>query len=100
MCGVGLERQIAELVDDQQLGPRQDRQLLFQRTFLMSLGKHGDQRRGGNELGAIILPDRLAPERNRQMRFACAWRPEQKGRVASGLSARLYSLQVKGIWSL
>jgi hypothetical protein len=37
MGGVGLEGQIAQLVDDQQFGPRQGCQLLVERTVIVRL---------------------------------------------------------------
>src|SRR3954468_32931 len=49
MRGIGLERQVAQFVDDQQLRFRELGQLLLKPTLSMRLGKLGDQRRSGHE---------------------------------------------------
>ena len=49
MGGIGLEGQIAELVDDQQLGSGKPRQLLVECSVIVGLGEHRHQRRS-NEL--------------------------------------------------
>lgn len=72
--GIGLERQVAQLVDDQQLWTRRDRQLLVQRAIAMSLGQHRHQCCRGDELHAVILPNRLSPQGDSQMRLAGPWR--------------------------
>ena len=79
---VGLERQVAELIDDQELWPRQDCQLFVQRAVSMRLGEHCDQRRGRDELDAVVLPDSLAAEGHGKMSFARARRPQEQDRIA------------------
>ncbi len=58
----GFERQIAELVDDQQPGLGQLRQTLFQPPLRMppDQGRHQGRRRG--EQHRVAVPDRLAPK--------------------------------------
>ena len=72
--GIGLERQVAQLVNDQQLRPAQLRQLLVEHSIAMRLGQHGDQGSGGDELHGMVLPDRFAPQAHRQMSLAGAGR--------------------------
>ena len=48
--GIGLQRQVAEFVDDQQLRLGVSEQLLIEAFLAMRLGKAGDQRHGGGEL--------------------------------------------------
>lgn len=57
--GIGLEGQIAQLVNDQQLRPAQERQLLVECFIIMGLGQDRDQRRCRDKLDGVVLPDRL-----------------------------------------
>ena len=84
MGGVGLEGQIAQLVDDQQLRPRQGRHLPVERAIAVCLGQHRHQRGRRDELHVVILPDCLAAEADSQMRLARARRAEEQNRVAMG----------------
>lgn len=65
MRRVGLQRQVAEFIDDQQLWLRQREQFLVQASLGMRLGKTCDQRRRCGELHRVTGQDRLSPERDR-----------------------------------
>lgn len=82
MRRVGVERQIPEFVDDQQLGLCIERQALFEAALLMSLGEGGDQGRGGDEQHRVSFADGFAAERNGQRRLAHTGWTEQQQRVA------------------
>ncbi len=49
VSSVGLERQVAELVDDQQLRLGEVQQLVLEPILVLRLGELGKQRRGGGE---------------------------------------------------
>src|SRR5262249_19213941 len=49
MGGVRLERQIAELVDDEELGLGEEGEPLLEPALAVRLGEAGDQRRRGDE---------------------------------------------------
>src|SRR3954453_14789154 len=78
MRRVGLQRQVAEFIDDQQLWLRQREQFLVQAPLAMCFGEASDQRRRRGELDRITGQDRLSPERDRQVRLADARRTEQQ----------------------
>lgn len=85
---VGVERQIPEFVEDQQLGLCIERQALFEAALLMRLGEGGDQGRGGNEQHRVSFADGFAAERNGQRRLAHTGWTEQQQRVAVRSSDR------------
>lgn len=82
MRGVGIERQVAELVDDQQLGLGMEGQALLQASLGMGLDEPGNERRRRHEQHRVALADGLAAERDRQVRLADAGRAEQQQRIA------------------
>jgi hypothetical protein len=82
VCGVGLERQVAELVDDQQLGLGVEGQPLLQPAFGVALGQGGHQGRRGDAQDGVALADRLAAGRDRQMGLAHAGQPQQEQGLA------------------
>lgn len=82
--GVGFQRQVTELVDDQQFGLRRRQQFLVQAPLAVRLGQAGNQHRRRGELHRVSGQDRLAPERDRKMRLADAWRAEQQHILAVG----------------
>ena len=82
---VGLERQVAELVDDQQLRLRQRQQFLVQAPLAVRLREARGQRRRRRELHRVSGQDRLSPERDRQVRLADTWRT---------------SVTMPGVWDL
>ena len=84
MRGVGLERQLAELIDDQKLGLGEQHQPLRQPAFGMALGDLGDKGDGRHKQGGIAGEDRLATERDGKMRLAHPGRAQQQQVVAMG----------------
>ncbi len=58
VCRVGLQRQVPEFVDDQQLRLRERQQFLVQSPFAMRLGEASDQRR--RRRGCTVYPARIA----------------------------------------
>ena len=82
MRGVRLERQVAEFVDDEQLRLGVEDQAVFQPARAVRLDQRRHQRLGRREQHRVALPDRLAPERYRQMRLADPGRTEQQQRIA------------------
>ena len=84
MHGVRFQRQVAELVDDQQLRFREAEQLLVQPLLGMCLGEAGDERHGDDELHRVAGQDRLPAERDRKVRLADPCRPEQQHVLAIG----------------
>jgi hypothetical protein len=68
--GIGLERQIAQFVDDQQLRPSQERELFVESSIVMGLGQDRDQRRGRDKLDGVVLPDRFPAKGDSEMRFS------------------------------
>ncbi len=77
MRGVGLERQIAELVDNQQFRLGVVGQLFLEPPFAMGLGQLRDQRRRRREQDRVAGDDGFAPERDRQMSLAHARRAQE-----------------------
>ena len=69
MGGVGLEGQIAQLVNDQELGPAELRQLLFKKAVVMTLGQHCHEGGRSHKLHRMVLPDCFSSQSDRQMRF-------------------------------
>ena len=67
---VRLERQVAELVDDQELRLREAEQLLVETLLSMRLGEPRDQRHGRRELHRVAGQDCLATERDGKVRLA------------------------------
>ena len=84
VSGVGLKRQVAEFVHDQQPGLGEVGEPLLKPPLGVRLGEAGDQRHGAGEQHRIARHDRLAAERNRQMCLAHARGAEQQQRVAVG----------------
>src|SRR5215472_2242142 len=62
MRGVGLERQIAELVDNQQLGFGEEAETLLEPAFRMRLGECRHQRRRGHEQHRVAFANGGAAE--------------------------------------
>ena len=64
---VWLERQVSQLVDDQQLGLGKEGEPLLQPALGMHLGQMRHERRRGNEQHRIAGQDRLAPDGDGEM---------------------------------
>lgn len=84
MRRVGLQRQVTEFDDDQQLWLRQREQFLVQASLAVRLGEASDQRRHRGDLHRIPDQDCLSPECNGQVRLTDAARPEQQYVLAVG----------------
>ena len=84
MRGVGLERQVAKFIDDQQLGLGVVGQLLLEPPFAMGLRQLRDQRRRRREQDRVAGDDGFAPECDRQMGLAHARRAQEQHRLAIG----------------
>jgi putative transposase len=102
MRRIGLQRQVAELVDDQELGLRQRKKLLVETPLGVCLGKARHQRRRARELHRVAGQDRLAPEGDREVCLADARRPEQqliaKGQTRfDGFDEKILSLYARGM---
>jgi hypothetical protein len=72
-----VDRQIANLIDDQEAGNRVQLQLVVQPILRERPGERRDHGGRRGEQHAIALFDRFEPQPNRQMAFADAGRPEQ-----------------------
>jgi len=81
---IGLERQIAELVDDQQFWFAKVSEAILEPTLAMGLGELRHQGRRWNKQYRIAGQDRLAPDRHCQMRLADAGRPQQQYHLGIG----------------
>ena len=64
-----LERQVAQLVDDEQLRLAIEGQAFFQAGVAVRLDQGRHQRLGRGELHRVALPDGLTPERDREVRL-------------------------------
>src|SRR5438445_466712 len=84
MRRIGLERQIAELVDDQQFRFAKVGETILEPALAMGLGELGYQGRRLSEQHGIACKDRLAPDRHCQMRLADPGRPQQQHRLGIG----------------
>ena len=83
---IRLERQIAELVDDQQFRFAKVSEAILEPALAMRLGQLRHQGRRCSEQHRIAGQDRLAPDRDCQMRLADARRgsdmlPDTRGRT-------------------
>ena len=71
---IRLERQITELIDNEELRLGKARQALFQPPIAMGFGKRSHESRGRDELNGVASEDGLRPQ-------SCS--PMRGGRVAS-----------------
>jgi hypothetical protein len=74
MRRVGLERQVAELVDDQQLGLGVEAELFLEPALGVRLGQGREKGRRGDEQDRIAFADRRSAERDGQTGLADAGR--------------------------
>ena len=81
---IRVERQVAELVDDQQLRLGEEGEPFLEPGVGMRLGEAGDQRRGRDEEHRVVLPDRFAAERDREMGLADPGWAEEQEHIAMG----------------
>ena len=72
VAAAGNDRQVADFVDDEQLGPAQEPQALAQAALAFGLGQRGDQLGQGAEVDATPGLHGLDAERDGEMRLAAA----------------------------
>ena len=82
MGRVGLERQIAELIHDQELRTREEAQLLLETAVGMRLGERRHETRGGAELDRVGVANGFAAEADGEKGLAGAGWPEEEHGVA------------------
>ena len=67
MGGIRLERQVAELVDDQQPGLGEVGEAFFQPALGVGLGERSHEGHGGDELHGVAGEDGFPPEGDGEM---------------------------------
>src|ERR1700722_4305917 len=77
MSAARNDRQVADLVDDQEHEAAEEPDLLTQAALAFGLGKYTDEVGEGGEVDAAAGFDRLNAERHAQVTFAGAGRPDQ-----------------------
>src|SRR5918996_909469 len=82
--GVGLERQVAELVDDEEPRLGELGELVLEPSLAVRPGERRYQRRRLNEQDRVAGKDRGPPDRDGEVGLADARRPEQQQRLAVG----------------
>src|SRR5690606_4296793 len=87
MRSLGLEREVAELVDDQKLRLGPVREPLLEPALELGLAELGHQRVRRHEQHAVAGADHFAAKRDGKMRLADAGRAEEQERVAVGNEA-------------
>ena len=73
----GDDRQVADLVDDQQRGAAEEADPVAQPALALRLGERADEVGQGDEVDAAAGLDRLDAERDREVALAGAGRAEQ-----------------------
>ena len=76
-AAVGDDRQVADLVDDQQGGAAEEADLIAQPALALGLGERGNEVGERDEVDAAPGLDRLDPKRDRKVALAGAGRAEQ-----------------------
>ena len=84
MGAAALERQVAELVDDQQLRLAVKQQAVGELPLGLGFGQRGEQGGGAGEEDRVARFDDGAAERNREMRLADARARRRSGRFRPG----------------
>lgn len=84
MRGLLLQREVAELVDDEQLGLGVEGDLVGELSFLLCLGQRGEERGSGDEERRVAGLDGGASERDGQVRLADAGRTEEQDVLGGG----------------
>lgn len=93
VAATGDDRQIADLVDDQQREPAEEPQALAQRALALGLGERGDEIGECGEVHAPASLDRLHAQRQRQVVLPvpggpCRWTASRRSMKSSWASAR------------
>src|SRR5258706_9502591 len=76
ICAGAIDRQVADLVDDQEPRHGEELELLFEPALGERGGELGDHRCGGGEEHAIAMLDRLETDADGEMRLTHARRPQ------------------------
>jgi hypothetical protein len=76
IAAAGHDRQVADLIDDQQRGPGKEPDAFVQSTFALGTGELAEPIGQCAEIDAMARLYRLDTERNRQMAFSRAGRPQ------------------------
>ena len=84
MRAVPVDRDVADLVDDQELGLAVELQPLLDPVLGVGLGQRGDERHGLGEVGPVAFGDRLDAQGDRQMGLPDAGRAEEDDVLAVG----------------
>src|SRR5215207_1260020 len=91
--GLGIERDVADLVDDQQRDPLQSGELVIEAAVALRVGEHGDPFGGGAERDAVSGEAGADADRDRQMTFPGPRRAEQDEILAAGEEVELAEMQ-------
>lgn len=84
MGSVPVDRDVADLVDDQELWLAIELQSFLDLVLAVGLRERSDERHGLGEVGPIAFGHRLDAESDRQMGFPDAWRAQEDGVLAVG----------------
>src|SRR5260221_14165846 len=84
VAAAGGDRQVADLVDDQQRGPAEEADAFAQRTLSFGLGELGDEISERDEVDELAGAHRLDGERCGKMALAGAGWPEQVDDLGAG----------------
>jgi hypothetical protein len=76
-AAIGHDRQVADLVDDQERSAAEEADLVAQPALALGLGERGNEVGKGDEVDAAPGLDRLDSEGDRKVALARAGRPEQ-----------------------
>ena len=87
--GLGVERDVADLVDDQQRDAAQALEFFFEAPGALGVAEAGDPFGRSGERDAVAGQAGADPERDRQVRFAGAGRSEQDDVLAAGEEVEL-----------
>ena len=91
--GLRIERDVADLVDDQQRDALQPGELVVEAALALGVGEQRDPFGGGAERDAVAGEAGADPERDREVRLAGAGRAEQDDVLAAGEEVELAEVQ-------
>src|SRR3954447_269885 len=91
--GVRVERDVADLVDDEQRDPLQPREFVVEAALALRVGEQGDPFGGGAERDAVPGEAGADGDRDRQMAFPGPRGPEQDEILAAGEEVELAEVQ-------
>ena len=91
--GLGVERDVADFVDDQQRDPLQPGELVVEAALALGVGEQRDPFGGGAERDAVAGQAGADADRDREMALAGAGRAEQDDVLAAGEEVELAEVQ-------